>query len=203
MDNSTIRRSILEILFKRFKENPNLFVSREELLKVIYWPLDLDSNIIYLEEKGYVELQKAFGTPFIGARIKAKGIDLLENGSEFNIKFPIRQNITHIEGNMVGVVSQGDNAQIVSQVQIGESFSNILKEIESSRDFDVETKRVVKSRVQEIYTEIQKSGPNASKVKLALNFLEEKAKWVYDKIVTDPLFTSILVEVAKKSFLGS
>ena len=204
MDNNKIRRAILEILYERFEEVPYSFVSREELLKKLYWPKSLNSNIFYLEEKGYVKSQKPFGTPFIAARIKADGIDLIENESEFNVKFPIRQNITHIEGDMVGVVSQGDKAQISSQVsiQIGENFNNILLEIDSSKGFDAETKRLLKNKVLEIKAEIQKPEPEGSKVKSALDFLRSKAKWVYDKIVMNPVIAPVLLEVAKRHFFG-
>jgi len=204
MDNNKIRRDILEILYNWFKKNPYSFLPREVLMIVIYNSKGLESNIVYLEEKGYVELKKALSTQFIGARITAKGIDLIENESEFNIKFPIRQNITHIEGDMVGVVSQGDNAQIVSQIsiQIGENFNNILREIDSTEEYDTETKQALKSRVREIQTEIEKPEPDGSKVKTALYFLKNKAKWVYDKIVTNPVIAPILFKIANGYFFA-
>ncbi len=204
MDNNEIRRAILENLYNWFKENPYSFLPRELLLLAIYNSKGLESNIVYLEEKGYVELKKALDTQFISSRITAKGIDLIENESEFNNKFPIRQNITHIEGDMVGVVSQGDNAQIVSQIsiQIGENFNNILWGIDSTEEYDTETKQTLKSRVREIQTEIEKPKPNATKVQSALDFLKNKAKWVYDKIVTNPVIYPILVEIAKSHFFG-
>lgn len=204
MDNNKVRRDILEILYKMFKENPYSFVSREVLLYVIYNSKGLDSNIAYLEEKGYVELQRALGTQFIGARIKAGGVDLIEDESEFNVKFPIKQNITQIKGDVIGVISQGNNAQITSRIsiQIGKNFNNILEEIDLRRDLDTETKQSLRSKVQEIQTEIQKSEPNAIKVKSALDFLKNKAKWVYDKIVTNPVIAAILVEIAKSYFFG-
>jgi len=119
MTNQEIRRKILELLYNEYQIHPYLTVSAKDLLyKIGITKQELFTNIVYLEEKGYVELQKALGTPFISARISVYGIELVEDESEFNIKFRIRQNITHIEGDMIGVVSQGDNAQITTQIKI-------------------------------------------------------------------------------------
>ena len=46
-------------------------------------------NIHYLHDRGYVELLIGYRPPlFAGARITAKGIDLVENRFEFNRLFP-------------------------------------------------------------------------------------------------------------------
>ena len=46
-------------------------------------------NIHYLHDRGLVELMLGFSAPmFDGARITADGIDLVENTSEFGLRFP-------------------------------------------------------------------------------------------------------------------
>lgn len=206
MDNNETRRKILKILYEKYQQHPYGSVSHKELIRHLgISKNELYSNIVYLDEKGYARLVNTIGSLFFSARITIKGIDLIEDESEFNVKFPVRQNVTHIEGDMIGVVSQGDNAQISSQVsiQIGENFNNILQKIDSNTDFDAETKESLKSKVQEIKAEIQKTEPDGSKIKSAFDFLKQKAKWVYDEIVMNPVIASTLAEIAKRHFFGS
>jgi len=61
----------------------------------------------------------------------------------------------------------------------------------------------LKNKVQEIQAEIKKPEPDESKVKSALDFVKNKAKWVYDKIVMNPIISPILVEIAKRHFFGN
>lgn len=50
---------------------------------------NLIPNIHYLHDRGLVELMLGFNPPlFDGARITAEGIDLVENASEFGLRFP-------------------------------------------------------------------------------------------------------------------
>ena len=90
MNNIEIRRKILEMVYERFKEHPYYMVTPKEFKDTLSIDSkELNYNIVYLEEKGYLELQKSLdGDIFVAARITTKGIDLIEDENEFNIIFP-------------------------------------------------------------------------------------------------------------------
>jgi hypothetical protein len=88
--NYALRRKILEMLYKRFTEHPYHRITPQEFIeKLAVTQKELDFNIVYLEEKGFVELQKPLeGSIFVGARITPKGIDLVEDDKKLSELFP-------------------------------------------------------------------------------------------------------------------
>jgi DNA-binding MarR family transcriptional regulator len=90
MTNHELRRKILQMLYACFTEHPYHRLTPQEFIENLNVTHKvLDFNIIYLEEKGYVELQKPLeGSIFVGARITPKGIDLVENKRKFSELFP-------------------------------------------------------------------------------------------------------------------
>ncbi len=90
MTNQELRRKILQMLYTRFTEHPYHRITPKEFTENLgVTQRTLDFNIIYLEEKGYVELQKPLeGSIFVGARITPKGIDLVEDKDQLNSLFP-------------------------------------------------------------------------------------------------------------------
>ena len=95
MNNNQIRRKIIEELYKSNEEKPGVTTPHGILRnKLGIEDNELDRNINYLKEKGYIELITAMN--YYAAKITHKGIDLLEDDNEFNTKFPllnINQNI--------------------------------------------------------------------------------------------------------------
>ncbi len=93
MTNSAIRKKMLEILYELFQKRPYNRITPKELIEIIGVDLEtLHFNAVYLEEKGYLELQKPLdGTLFVGARITAEGIDLIEDIDKFNAIFSTRK----------------------------------------------------------------------------------------------------------------
>ena len=90
MTNHGLRRKILQMLYTCFTEHPYHRITPEEFTESLgITQKMLDFNIIYLEEKGYIELQKPLeGSIFVGARITPKGIDVVEDKKKFDILFP-------------------------------------------------------------------------------------------------------------------
>lgn len=90
MTNHELRRKILQMLYICFTEHPYHRITPKEFTEnLAITQKILDFNIIYLEEKGYVELQKPLeGSIFVGARITPKGIDLVEDKKRLNAQFP-------------------------------------------------------------------------------------------------------------------
>ena len=76
------------MLYQRFTEHPYHRITPKEFIENLGVTQEkLDFNIVYLEEKGFVELQKPLeGSIFVGARITTKGIDLVEDEKQFNEK---------------------------------------------------------------------------------------------------------------------
>ncbi len=90
MENKEIRKRILEILYAEDEERPASFINRDFLKEKIGIPDNkLDSNVLYLEEKGYIELLKVMGSIFLSAKITSYGKDLVENKEEFNSMFSV------------------------------------------------------------------------------------------------------------------
>ena len=90
MTNHELRRKILQMLYTCFTEHPYHRITPNEFTEDLgVTQRVLDFNIVYLEEKGYVELQKPLeGSIFVGARITPKGIDLVEDKKRFSELFP-------------------------------------------------------------------------------------------------------------------
>ena len=87
-----IRRCILTLLYDYFKQFPLATIGLDQLADECGIAVsDLNWNIVYLEKSGCVELSKSYDEPpYIAASavLTAKGIDLIENPVEFEIKFP-------------------------------------------------------------------------------------------------------------------
>jgi len=85
-----VRRLLLERLYERYMHDPLGMLGPPDLLDGgIVSRESLIPNIHYLHDRGLVELMLGFSAPmFDGARITADGIDLVENTSEFGLRFP-------------------------------------------------------------------------------------------------------------------
>lgn len=85
-----VRRELLERLYERYMRDPLDMVGPADLMENgIITRDNLIPNIHYLHDRGLVELMLGFSPPlFDGARITAEGIDLVENTSEFGLRFP-------------------------------------------------------------------------------------------------------------------
>jgi hypothetical protein len=94
-DHFRLRRCILERLYEIFKEYPYATVELRQIeegcqtdAKALNW------NLVYLEKCGFVELGKSIECPpYIAssATLTAKGINLIEDQSEFKRLFSEKQ----------------------------------------------------------------------------------------------------------------
>jgi hypothetical protein len=87
-----LRRCILLALYDMFREYPYASIELSYLQEACACaPQDLNWNIVYLEKKGYVELDKSSDCPpYIACTVtvNAAGIDLIEDQEKFNRRFP-------------------------------------------------------------------------------------------------------------------
>ena len=121
-----IRRKILEMLFTIFKQHPYNRITPKEFRETLNISLsDLNYNIVYLEEKGLVELQKPLeGNIFVGARITSKGIDLLEDEEQIDILFPVKANPKSVPDYALRELSE-----ILNAIGYDETLSDDAKDI--------------------------------------------------------------------------
>ncbi len=84
------RRRILRFLYEQYLKDPLASTDPYEFFDAHGFSRhDLVVNIHYLHDSGLVELLMGYTPPlFSGARITAKGIDLVENHYAFNLRFP-------------------------------------------------------------------------------------------------------------------
>ena len=85
-----VRRLLLARLYERYMRDPLAMVPPTDFLEdEAVTRENLIPNIHYLHDRGLVELMLGFSAPmFDGARITADGIDLVENVSQFGLRFP-------------------------------------------------------------------------------------------------------------------
>ena len=127
-ENIKIRRDILNYLYQDFK-NSKRYTEGEILLKTMDREKnEIYPNLHYLEGKDLVNvIWRPSGFPVV--KITASGIDLLEDESEFNQKFPPSINydssihISDITGDITGIGISGSNNVIEKNIQISDSFN--------------------------------------------------------------------------------
>jgi tyrosyl-tRNA synthetase len=186
MDNKEIRRKILEYIHEKNQESPQCMVNREEFKESLgVNDVELDRNILYLEEKGYLKLLKTLSERFRTAQITSFGTDLVENPEEFNSEFPIKvtQNIVQ---NSTGVIIGDNNRQSIS---ISQSFEQIYETIEKRNP---KNKEQIVEEVREIEEELKQPNPNKSKIAKSIEYLKSNASWI----------VPVIIEVLTKAFGG-
>jgi hypothetical protein len=183
--NPEIRRRILEIAYQRFQGNPYDRVTPAEFKDALDINLkELHFNIVYLEEKGYLELQKPVeGTLFVTARITVKGIDLVEDAYQLDMVFPVKQ----------------DTARV--QVNVFKEFDLIVDKINASDSIGAGTRELIVEEVREIQQELKKIKPSYGRVKSMLDKIKKRDADVGRDVVTvldNPVIQQVLTESAKK-----
>lgn len=185
MTNIEIRRKILEMVYERFREHPYHRVTPKEFRETLNINLrELHYNIIYLEEKGYLELQKPLeGNIFVGARITPKGIDLVEDEYQLNIMFPHTKTEKAVASNVL------------------KEFTLLIGKLQSTKNLSTDLKELIIEEVKEISNELQKPAPSYSTVKHYLNKIKERDFETYKnviEIIKTPAITKTLAESAKR-----
>jgi hypothetical protein len=173
MTNPEIRRMILEFAYKHYQDNPYYRIIASEFKEQLNVNLkELHFNIVYLEEKGYLELQKPIeGSLFISARITARGIDLVED----------------------------EYAQV--QINVFKEFDLIVDKIDNSDVIGKSTKELIVEEVREIQKELKKIHPSYGRIKDVLDKLRKRDAEVGQDVITvlkNPVISQLLAESAKK-----
>jgi hypothetical protein len=185
MTNPEIRRMILEYAYRHYQENPYYRIIASEFKDHLNVNIkELHFNIVYLEEKGYLELQKPIeGSLFISARITARGIDLVEDEYQMEIQFPL----------------QKGTAQV--QINVFKEFDLIVDKINNSDVIGKNTKELIVEEVREIQKELKKIHPSYGRIKEVLDKLRKRDAEVGQDVITvlkNPVISQLLAESAKK-----
>jgi len=184
MNNIEIRRKILEMVYERCLEHPYYRVTPKEFRTELNIGLkELHFNIIYLEEKGYLELQKPLeGSLFVGARITTKGIDLVENEYQLDLMFPVDKEDL-IPTNVFAELDLLEDAIATDK--------NIIKDL----------REIIIENINAIQDELKKNEPSYSEIKRLLTKIKERNYEIGEKvtkILKNPTVTKILSRSARK-----
>jgi hypothetical protein len=113
LNNNEIRREILKLLYKNFTGGKSYVEGANIIESIPCDKLDTYANLRYLDDKGLVNvIWRTGGYPV--ANINSSGIDLLEDESEFNRKFPASVTydssikINNVKGDVFGVGVSGN-----------------------------------------------------------------------------------------------
>ncbi len=185
MTNIEIRRKILEMAYERFKDHPYYRITPKEFREMLNIDLrTLNFNIVYLEEKGYIELQKPLeGSLFVGARITSKGVDLVEDAYQFDITFPVAKDTS------------------AAQINIFKELNLLIDKIKDDDRIGVDLKELLIEEIREIQKELKKVEPSYARVKLFLDKIRQHNFQVGEMVITllkNPVISDILEKSAKK-----
>ncbi|NVP17559.1 hypothetical protein HUU51_02470 [Candidatus Gracilibacteria bacterium] len=129
-DKIELRKQILKELYISWEKGEDFINKLDEKFDKIN-ELDLDLQILYLSDKGYLTIYgRCTGPRYLncaGIRISEHGIDLIENKEEFNHLFKIEvNNVSDINNS---VISIGNNNKIEN---INNEIDKILEIIEKN-----------------------------------------------------------------------
>lgn len=131
-----VRRVLLTTLYHAYFEDPLNVLGPEDFLELDGIDRDaLIGNMYYLGDRGLVELKMGYQPPlFASARITADGIDLVENETEFEMRFPSELNADELILVSVPYIVE----RLVEEAELtpldGEARRALLRDIQYLRD---------------------------------------------------------------------
>lgn len=132
MKDNEIRRKILKLLYQNFRNGKPHTEGLKIVNSIPTAQRDIFANLHYLEDKDLVNVIWRTGS-FPVAKINASGIDLLEDESEFNRKFPVSVtydssiNIGNVGGDVAGVGISGSGNLIGTRISGSQIVFNKLE----------------------------------------------------------------------------
>ena len=192
--NDQIRFNILEILYEDYFNNPgDIGKNKNEMQKSLALSENLlDSNILYLKEKGLIQLVSIIGSLWEFAKITAFGIDVVEQKERYREQFPFIM-VQQIHGNVYGNVVQAKDSHVTIQ-EISKAFQEASSLTEAKTDIPPDLKKEVKETLLTLEEEVKKKEPDAGKIQKFWQWLKRNANWVV------PSLTSIITDVIKSLY---
>ena len=153
LSNRQIRRNILRLLYATHNHDPHGVIELDELVQQLDLPSSrVRSNLRYLcdPKKELVEMREtstAGGRIYHFVRITAAGIDLLDDPSEFNARFPSQVIYQYVAGDNLAVTIGDNNSEVtvgkdIVRLQFGTSHgledvcSRFIASLESRPDLN-------------------------------------------------------------------
>lgn len=172
MNDIDIRRKVLEKLYDIEKKTPGKMIMSGKLINELHIPNEeLGFNIRYLHKKGFIDAKEGMGTLYNAIiRINHNGIDLIEDESEFNTKFPLK--ITNIQNSNGVVIDSNDvTVDVNNSINIENSFNELYELIK-----DKDNAEEIMRRIKIIETELKKD--NKSEIKESTSWVQKNANWI-------------------------
>ncbi len=195
-----VRRQILKTLHDHWLDDPHTFIPLE-ILK-IFVPVDDTSvvrNVLFLLDEDLIEANMTPNAdpPKVNTvKIKNKGIKYIEDQSEFSIKVPSEFVYQKIVGNQINATTSGNNSPIIMDSHnIDIVFNDIKTEVEKT---EIENKQETLVLLQQLNEQL-KEKKDPSEVKNLLDKLKGSTKWVYEKVINNPIISGIIVELLMKA----
>lgn len=186
MSDSEIRHMMLEVLLKASQEDPTgVGLSRDRMKEILQIPENrMDFNMLYLKDKGLVQLLQSIGTPWNFAQITAYGVDVVENKEKYKNEFPfIQTTIQEIHGNVYGHVIQAVSSQVSFTQQVTDAFKQAYNIVETKGEVTTELKEEIKKNLKLLEDELNKKEPDAGKIQGLLRWLKQNASWIVPTII--------------------
>ena len=179
MTGNDIRRKILEMVFARFKEHPYHRITPKEFMETLHIKLsELNFHAVYLEEKGFLELQKPLeGNVFVGARITPQGIDLYEDEYRFDASFP----------------AEGERKPVPGNIFL--ALDELAAGIQKSQTAKVDDIDIVNHSIEAIKRELRNDAPRYSVIKKHVGVIRKKCPSMAEEVIRllkSPSVTRIL-----------
>jgi len=173
-ENDVTRSIILEILYYHEQENPGSFgLDRKEMIPLLKLPLNvIDRNVLYLEDKRLIKLEKYLGALWGFARITSYGIDVVEQKEKYQDQFPFIIQIQNIQGSVYGNVVQADNSEVYLTQQVLNEIS-MLRELVVQSDIIDSFRPVLNLHFDTIEDELKKNKLDKAIIRQSISVIKK------------------------------
>ena len=182
LTDNEIRRRVLETLYDfAQKKTKGHFppLSREEIQEILKIPNEkLNFNMVYLQQKGLIELHVGHDQYWYGARITAFGIDVIANKEKYAQRFPFIQTIQEIHGDVYAPVIQAVESQVSFNQQVVTVFQQARNMTETKEGIPPTLREEIKKHLNLLEEELKSKEPDASKIQRLWKWLKRNANWV-------------------------
>jgi len=194
LNNIEIRRRILKLLYEIHDRDPHGAIDLDELAQKLNLPPNrVRSNLMYLcdPDKKLLQLKRTSagdGRIYHFAQITAAGIDLLDEPSEFNARFPPQVIYQYVAGDNFEVTI-GDNASEVTvgkdiiKLQFGKNHSleetctRFVKSLEKRSNVSAMDREAITAQLQKLQALLQSEELDLGEAQHIKRSLVEREGW--------------------------
>lgn len=201
LTNRKIQDAALEVMFNDWEDHADTNVLIETLIAILpVAEANLIKNLKLLLSENKIHAETSPGDPqkLISVGLEPPTIRELEGETKPEVKYPSM--VKNIYGTNIENTTYGANSPITVNIEEIETvFEGFQKEIKEHPD--LKNKEEVSQTVKELESEITKT-KDPKKVKGLLEKLKGSANWLYQKILTNPYVSGVIVELLMKAAQG-